>query len=286
MAYQALDAYLERLNGSIGNAGAAHSSSKVWLDEQGRAIGRFFNTSLTSAFQPVRSFGDGSVIANEAFARSYSEIDDGLHLWKLLDQAASDDESVELDRLCRMLHAINYYRQAGAFAPGQAPELHLSVHARLLAAVNNNHGVAYRRILSALELPHERIVLQLPVVTPNQRWLLNYVLDNYRRNGFRLGVSANSPLEALGLLDKVRPDLIKVDARELADPDSVALLLLRAGEQGVRVFFKRVESREVFDKLEQYGSALAQPIYAQGYLWDTPAAALPGATASGSQAAA
>ncbi|KAF1042421.1 MAG: hypothetical protein GAK35_02731 [Herbaspirillum frisingense] len=265
MAYQALDAYLARLNSGAG------TSSKVWLDEQGRAVGRFFNTSLTSALQPVRSFGDGNIIACEAFARSYSEIDDGLHLWKLLDQAASDDESVELDRLCRMLHAINYYRQAG----DNAPELHLSVHARLLAAVNNNHGVAYRRILSALELPHERIVLQLPVVTPNQRWLLNYVLDNYRRNGFRLGVSANSPLEALGLLDKVKPDLIKVDARELADPDSVALLLLRAAEQGVRIFFKRVESREVLDKLEQYGRALAQPIHAQGYLWDTPSARLP-----------
>lgn len=264
MTFQALDAYLERLNQ------AAHTTSKVWLDEQGRAVGRYFNTSLTSAFQPVHAFGDGSVVAYEAFARSYSEIDDGLHLWKLLDQAASDDESVELDRLCRMLHAINYYRQAGR----DAPELHLSVHARLLAAVNSNHGVAYRRILSALELPHERIVLQLPVVTPNQRWLLNYVLDNYRRNGFRLGVSANSPLEALGLLDKVRPDLIKVDARELPDPDSVGLLLLRAAEQGVRIFFKRVENREVFDKLEQYGSALAQPIHVQGYLWDTPGARL------------
>lgn len=281
MAYQALDAYLERLNGKTGGAATANAS-KVWLDEHGRAVGRFFNTSLTSAFQAVRSFGDGEVIAYEAFARSYSEIDDGLHLWKLLDQAASDDESVELDRLCRMLHAINYYRQAGP--EGDAPELHLSVHARLLAAVNNNHGVAYRRILSALELPHERIVLQLPVVTPNQRWLLNYVLDNYRRNGFRLGVSANSPLEALSLLDKVRPDLIKVDARELADPDSVALLLLRAADQGVRIFFKRVENREVFDKLEQYGSALAQSVHAQGYLWDIPQAQLP-PRASGQQAA-
>ncbi|WP_443114048.1 EAL domain-containing protein [Herbaspirillum seropedicae] len=265
MAYQALNAYLARVS-----KGAA-TASPVWLDEQGRAAGRFFNTSLTSAFQPVRSFDDGQVIACEAFARSHSAVDDGLHLWKLLDQAASDDESVELDRLCRMLHAINYYRQVGE----DAPELHLSVHARLLAAVNNNHGVAYRRILAALELPHDRIVLQLPVVTPNQRWLLNYVLDNYRRNGFRLGVSANSPLEALGLLDKVRPDLIKVDARELADPDSVALLLLRAAEQGVRIFFKRVESREVFERLQQYGQALAQPIHAQGYLWDVPAAHLP-----------
>ncbi len=265
MAYQALNTYLARLS-----KGAA-ATSPVWLDEQGRAAGRFFNTSLTSAFQPVRSFDEGQVIACEAFARSHSAVDDGLHLWKLLDQAASDDESVELDRLCRMLHAINYYRQVG----DDAPELHLSVHARLLAAVNNNHGVAYRRILAALELPHERIVLQLPVVTPNQRWLLNYVLDNYRRNGFRLGVSANSPLEALGLLDKVRPDLIKVDARELADPDSVALLLLRAAEQGVRIFFKRIESAEVFQRLQEYGQALAQPIRAQGYLWDVPAAHLP-----------
>jgi len=268
MAYQALKAYLARLDAQH-TGGTA--SAKVWLDEQGRAAGRFFNTSLTSAFQPVRSFDDGHIVACEAFARSHSAVDDGLHLWKLLDQAASDDESVELDRLCRMLHAINYYRQVGE----DAPELHLSVHARLLAAVNNNHGVAYRRILAALELPHERIVLQLPVVTPNQRWLLNYVLDNYRRNGFRLGVSANSPLEALGLLDKVKPDLIKVDARELADPDSVALLLLRAAEQGVRIFFKRVENKEVFDKLYWYCQALAQSTLAQGYLWDVPAARLP-----------
>ena len=271
MAYQALDAYLARLQA------IQSTSSKVWLDEQGRAAGRFFNTSLSSAFQPVRSFEQGSIVACEAFARSHSAVDDGLHLWKLLDQAASDDESVELDRLCRMLHAINYYRQVGQGGLGDtdAPELHLSVHARLLAAVNNNHGVAYRRILAALELPHDRIVLQLPVVTPNQRWLLNYVLDNYRRNGFRLGVSANSPLEALGLLDKIKPDLIKVDARELPDPDSVALLLLRAAEQGVRIFFKRVENREVFDKLSQFGQALSQPIHAQGYLWDTPGARLP-----------
>ncbi|MCA1325478.1 EAL domain-containing protein [Herbaspirillum sp. alder98] len=268
MTFSALEAYLERLEQA-----ARSSQSKVWLDEHGRAVGRYFNTSLTSAFQPVRSFGDGEIVAVEAFARSYSEFDSGLHLWKLLDQAASDDESVELDRLCRMLHAVNYYRQGGA----DSPELHLSVHARLLAAVNSNHGVAYRHILSRLELPHDRIVLQLPVVTPNQRWLLNYVLDNYRRNGFRLGVSANSALEALSLLDKVRPDLIKVDARELPDPDSVGLLLLRAAEQGVRIFFKRVENPDVFERLNQFGAAMGEPILVQGYLWDRPEAKLPAA---------
>ena len=43
MAYQALKAYLARLD-------AQHTggtpSAKVWLDEQGRAAGRFFNTSI------------------------------------------------------------------------------------------------------------------------------------------------------------------------------------------------------------------------------------------------
>ena len=51
-----------------------------------------------------------------------------------------------------------------------------------------------------------------------------------------------------------------------------------AAEQGVRIFFKRVENREVFDKLSQFGQALAQPIHAQGYLWDTPGARLPDQT--------
>ena len=106
---------------------------------------------------------------------------EGLSLWRLLDHAASDDESVELDRLCRMLHAINFFRQNEA----EQADLYLNVHDRLLSAVSSNHGHAFQRILDALGLPIERIVLQLPTVTTNQSWLLNYVADNYRRNGFR-----------------------------------------------------------------------------------------------------
>jgi hypothetical protein len=50
-----------------------------------------------------------------------------------------------------MLHAINFFRQAG-----QARRLYLNVHDRLLSAVSSNHGHAFRRILDALELPLER----------------------------------------------------------------------------------------------------------------------------------
>ncbi|MFL9879001.1 EAL domain-containing protein [Herbaspirillum rhizosphaerae] len=268
MKYQALEKYLARLNGSV------REESRVWLDADGRAQGKYFNTTLTSAFQPIRAFGskttaDAAIVAHEGFARSYSEDDSGLHLWRLLDQAASDDESVELDRLCRMLHSINFYRQVE-----DNVSLHLSVHARLLAAVDSNHGIAFRRILNMLELPHEQIILQMPVITQNQSWLLNYVLDNYRRNGFRLGISAADARDALALLDKVKPDLIKVDAREIVDEQSTEKLLRIAGEQDIRVVFKRVENPDVFIKLQAFGQALALPVYAQGYLWDTPKSTL------------
>jgi len=75
--------------------------------------------------------------------------------------------SNELDRLCRLLHAINFYRQPQAF--GQ--DLYLNVHSRLLAAIQHNHGAAFRRNLDTLELPHQHIVLELPSSLPNQQFI-------------------------------------------------------------------------------------------------------------------
>ena len=249
MKYPALEKYLARLNDTV------KEESRVWLDAEGRAQGKYFNTTLTSAFQPIRVFGspdvaEASIVAQEGFARSYAQDDSGLHLWRLLDQAASDDESVALDRLCRVLHTVNFYRQTDDIV-----SLHLSVHARLLAAVDSNHGIAFRRILNLLELPHDKIVLQMPLVTANQGWLLNYVLDNYRRNGFKLGTSAS-------------------DARELNNEADTERLLCQTAALGIQVVFKRVENPQVGARLQQFSRELAQPVYAQGYLWDMPGASL------------
>ncbi|MEB0139011.1 MULTISPECIES: hypothetical protein [unclassified Undibacterium] len=58
-----------------------------------------------------------------------------MHVWKLLEYVADDAESVELDRLCRVLHTVNFYSQAGS----AGHDLYLSVHNRLLAAVQGFH---------------------------------------------------------------------------------------------------------------------------------------------------
>jgi EAL domain-containing protein (putative c-di-GMP-specific phosphodiesterase class I) len=264
MPFPILQNYLARLSG------ASPAATRVWLDTEGKAQGRYFNCTLTSAFQPVRVLGSPHISGFEAFARSYAENDPGLSLWRLLDHAASDDESVELDRLCRMLHAINFYRQPQA----AHADLFLSVHDRLLAAVSSNHGMAFRRILDGLGLPLEKIVLQLPAVTQKQGWLLTYVADNYRRNGFRFAVNAASAPDALTLLEQVRPDVIKVDAREIVDETAAIKLLRVTHGRNIRVIFKRVENARTLDVLQRIGSVSEQAIHAQGYWRDIPQAEL------------
>ncbi|MEC5160603.1 EAL domain-containing protein [Janthinobacterium sp. CG_S6] len=268
MPFPVLKHYLARLSDP------SQPATSVRLDAEGRAQGRFFNCTMTSAFQPLRQLDSGAVFGFEGLARSVSAADAGLSLWKLLDHAASDDESVELDRLCRMLHAINFFRQQDA----QQADLYLNVHDRLLSAVSSNHGYAFQRILDALGLPIDRIVLQLPAVTPNQGWLLNYVADNYRRNGFRFAVNASGPREAAALLERLRPDAFKLDSRDLADEAAVVDLLKVCDAARVKVVFKRLESRKEFETLLRIGEAAGLPVLAQGYLLDTPAPLLrPGA---------
>ena len=262
--YSGLEQYLARLYGT------AQAGTRVWADAEGRATGRYFNSTLTSAFQPIRTLDSDEVVGYEGFARSYSESDQGLCLWKLLDHAASDDESVELDRLCRMLHAINFFRQPEA----AGSDLYLSVHARLLAAVDGNHGTAFSRILKVLDLPQERIVLQLPVIVEHQGWLANYVADNYRRNGFRIAMNAVDALEALKLIDLVRPEVVKVDTRQTIHDGPALRLLDRCAARNIRVIFKRVENADTVDSLGRLAALSGAAIHAQGFVWDLPSSAI------------
>lgn len=262
--YAGLEHYLSRLYGT------AQAGTRVWADSEGRATGRYFNSTLTSAFQPIRVLGTGEIVGHEGFARSYSGTDPGLCLWKLLDHAANDDESIELDRLCRMLHSINFFRQPES----EGSDLYLSVHARLLAAVDGNHGTAFNRILKVLNLPQERVVLQLPVIVEHQSWLANYVADNYRRNGFRIAINTADSLEALKLIDLVRPEVVKIDTRQTVHDGPALRLLDKCAARNIRVIFKRVENADTLDSLQRIAECGGMKIHTQGFWWDLPTATL------------
>lgn len=265
MAFPALQDYLTRLRD-------APVDTSLWLDKQGKAHGRYLNSTLTSVFQPIRELANNRVVGVQGFMRSYARnsasSDEGLSVWKLLDTTATDDQSIELDRLCRLLHAVNFYRQPEMIDA----DLYLSVHARLLAAVDSNHGMSFRHVLDLLELPHRKVVLQLPAIQTRQAWIAHYVADNYRRNGFRLAINVADATQGLEQMRQIGPDVMKLDARELNDDDAVVRLLEEAASRNVAIVFKRVESPTVQEKLRGLVEQTDHPILAQGYLFDRPCA--------------
>ena len=241
-----------------------------WLDQHRQACGRYYSTTLTSAFQAIRHSRGLQAIGFDGYARSYaSNNNEGLNVWRLLEHAANDVESIELDRLCRILHAFNFYRQPEA----TGHELFLTIHPRLLAGVESNHGMAFRRALESLEIPQQNVVLQLPQISSDQHWVLNYVVDNYRRNGFRVGIHAGSAEEALQLLDQVPLNAIKL-LPEVRDAATHQRLLEKADQSGARLIYKRVQTPQQLATLQDLHAAASSDFFVQGFLLDKPQARL------------
>lgn len=269
MPFTTLNAYLSRL------PQGQREIDKLWMDDEGRVQGQFFNCSLTSQFQPVCSL-EGRLCAFDARSHSYSKENSGLSVWRILNNAASDDESIELDRLCRILHVLNFFRQAEHFDGA----LLIGVHERLLAAVSSNHGAVFRRILDGLELPIDRILLQLPHANPNHHWLTGFVIENYRRNGFKVATRAASAIEAAQQLMQFQPDLIRVDSRASGDVQALSEVIEHADALGTTLLFASVdrehELRGVASALDVSGTILTDRLWFTGNLAGHPRAWLGG----------
>lgn len=204
----------------------------------GSVLADWFGCELASVFQPVVAPDSGTAIGHEAFLRCAGGGDRALSPWMLFSANAADEHLVALDRLARTLHAANFV------AAGGAGLLFLNVHGRLLAAVADDHGAAFRRIADVLGLPAERIVIETPAVASRQADLLSFVLRNYRHNGFRVAVNVESVAQWRALAGVVRADFVKIDASVLEDGGSAADALARLGESAgnARLIVKRAET--------------------------------------------
>lgn len=259
MAYAAIRKLIEKLS-SQPDMHAALS-----LASDGTVLGRFYEFELASGFQPVIRLDTRNPVGYDAYARSHATDGDVISPWGLFSRAADDATLVRLDRLCRLVHTLNYFSQADAELP-----LYLRVHGRLLAAITQDHGQAFRRMIEALGIPPSRIVLQLPAEAARDVLLAGVILGNYKKAGFQAGVHANDASEAQSLLHLHAPDVIKLDVRTIADPErELPPLLQAASALSSRVVFKRVEDEATLERLASLGAR-----YAQGYLFGLPSASI------------
>lgn len=232
----------------------------------GTVVGRFLHTDLSSVFQPLIDSG-GACVAHEAFVRVHGDGDRTITPWNLFSRAADDQALVALDRLCRYVHSLNFLRRPAV--PGR---LFLNVHGRLLVAVRQDHGHTFRRALDSFALDHTRVVIETPQSANLDPDLLALVLSNFRLNGFAVAANTTGLADLEALLRVVRPDFVKIDARQLATPAAMQRAIALARDSGTRPVFTRVASHEQRDFLQtQHGLLL------QGWAIGLPSA-VPGAT--------
>ncbi len=257
MAYPQLQNYLQQLQHDF-------SHSQLSADSQGRVTGRFYHASLSSVYQPIRRARDLQIIGYEASIRGHSA-EQGLLVDRLLEQAATDDESIELDRLSRLIHTLNFFRQA----PTAEQRLVLNVHKRLLAAVASGHGRAFLRILQVLGVPQSQVLLQLPAITATQTWVLSHVAENYQRNGFTISLQAQNLTQAHELLEKIRPALLLVPAATIAPHHLPELeqLCAAAEAQQCQLQLVAINQSAHWERLATVVSGYAGALV-QGSLWD------------------
>ncbi len=247
MPFPILEQYLHRLQNKQEN------STRIWIDEEARVQGKFSGCSLSSVFHPVADLASRRILAYDALTHSYAKDDQGLSVWQLLMRAANDEESVELDRLARLIHVMNFFRQN----PDPRSTVLIDVHDRLLAAISSHHGLAFRNIMEGLGLPLSRIVLQLPFANATKNWALALVVENYKKSGFRVATRAAHIDEALDQLDTLRPHIIRLNMAAISTAEKLAVLIRRSAILDVRLLFVRVETDTELTLLQQASSDAA-----------------------------
>lgn len=233
--------------------------------DSGSVLGDWFGFALSTAFQPIVDSNNGQIVGREAFLRSAGADEQGGSPWTLFSGMPDDGHLIALDRLARTLHLLN------ALVAGHALPLFLNVHGRLLAAVGDDHGRAFRRVVDALGVSPASIVIETPVEASAQPDLLTFVLRNYRANGFRVAVNLDSLAQWQAISSHAWPDFVKIDSRELGSgsPAREALEWLTALRGDATPILTHVE-----DASPDYRRlAAGNPLWLQGYAYGHPEAA-------------
>jgi EAL domain-containing protein (putative c-di-GMP-specific phosphodiesterase class I) len=178
---------------------------------------RFATLKLTSAFQPVVSAGHPRrTVGHEAFLRATFGDGTAIASATVFEIPESDRAVIYLDRLCRIVHMLNYLRQSDVSGTGA---LFLNISARHVWSVPDQHGWYFEGILRKCGLAPERIVLDVPVAAIRgdraERGIR--AIANYRARGYRVAVEGvRLDDEGIKAVQRTRPDLVKIDCRELA----------------------------------------------------------------------
>lgn len=218
-----------------------------------RVEGQFHRLSLTSVFQPVLN-ATGQTIGHEGFVRAGA--DRQLSPWALFSRAAATtdpDWLVALDRLCRTLHAANYFPQADA-----QQRLFVGVQPGLIGAVARDHGEVFAGILRLLGIAPPRVVIQLPGSLNDNLDRLHAAAQSFAARGYGIAVNYTGGASVLFASALGTPVILKIDPAQLIDGTPLPTLVADCRRRGLTVLVKRLGTGDALNDALAAGADLVQ----------------------------
>lgn len=201
MAIQHLIAYFDRwARPETGEA------PRLCFDDRG-ASGRYGRWTLYSVFQPIFPARGETAYAYEGLLRVEDEYGQAVPLSAPF-AAAGDGEVVVLDRLCRVVHALNFVTQ-----DEHGPALFLNVHGRHLLSIGyGQHGAAFETLLGYCGVSPRRVILEILESHIDDLDKLQAAMAAYRAKGFRVALDDfGTEHSNVDRLWKLAPDVVKLD---------------------------------------------------------------------------
>ncbi|PKU24884.1 EAL domain-containing protein [Telmatospirillum siberiense] len=201
--FDRLLAYFDRWQGHPSNA-----CRQMSLDE-GVAVGRFDDLRLHSAFQPLFEAGTMRPMAYEALLRAQDVVDKApVSPAKAFAYPVTSEEIIYFDRLCRMVHVVNFVRQA---SPREY--LFLNVDGRQLLNVGGgDHGSAFETLLQYCGLKPTQVVLEIVESRIDDLGRLVEAVSDYQQRGYRVAIDDFGCQDSnFDRLWQLSPDFVKLD---------------------------------------------------------------------------
>jgi EAL domain-containing protein (putative c-di-GMP-specific phosphodiesterase class I) len=185
----------------------------------------------------------------------------------------SSEEAVCFDRLCRIVHALNFVNQAG-----HSGDLFVNVSGRHLMGVSNHgHGEIFERLLHLCGLRPGRVILEILEARVDDIEHLNEAVAAYRKRGYRVAIDdfgcEHSNFDRLW---RLTPDIVKLDRslilQGISNPRARRILPKIVDiihELGAQVVCEGIETPDQHALAVDAGADLVQ-----GYLYARPAPAL------------
>jgi len=267
MPIDQLVAYFEEWN-------EQHSSSIRHLDFDAHGtFGQYRGMRLSSVFQPLFNAENLSTFAHEALLRAHDK--DGVPLSPAAAFAVPEkaSEVVYFDRLCRIIHALNFIRQADG-----SNELFLNVSGRHLLSIGaGGHGETFEHLLDMCGLKPQQIILEILEARVDDIAHLNEAVEAYRDRGYRVAIDdfgcEHSNFDRLW---RLTPDIVKLDRSLIVQGTTNARarrilpkLIEIIHDLGARVVCEGIENRQQHRLAIDAGADLLQ-----GYYYARPAPVL------------